>query len=1030
MSLESLIRLSLLALLLCSGKAFTASPLQFNISLATFSNELSQPSITAIYKDRTGFLWIGTQSGLNKYDGSNTTTFNSNRTPPHRLPASYISQISQSLDGTLWIATYGGGLARYDERTGSFDPITGSSSRKYNLLRSLFIQSNGMIWVGTKDKGVGVYDPTLDRFDSWLPSNQINVEIGTAFEIIEDGFGQIWAAGKNGLYLIDRETRLITAHPFPNNPSRPLLSATAIEYIGSGIIWVGTTTGDLLQFDTRKAKYIASEKATDLELGWINDLVYKDNALYMATDNGLTIFNIKKFEYHTFTQSNSLLSNDFAISLLADHDSLIVGTANGLNILSASPFYRYQSSNSNIFDDISSFTQRPNHEIWVGTFNGVFRFDEHNEQHKPLEKVFNTANSYGRRVTAMDINLEELWLGYYNGGIQIVDLKTGSTRSPNIPANKDLAITTIVHTDNGYTWIGTYNQGLFRIEGDEVVAYFTAPDSKNSIPEPSIVFVMETQDGLMLIGTETAMYQIDPSTNVILRLEPVITNNTKAPVLLSGAENIEGDIWLSVKDMGLFIWKKNGFPRNSVKLEALPGNKDLPSTTIYAIEFDYKGFAWVSTTRGIAKLTSSGQLVDLYTTADGLQGNDFNQSSSFKDSQGRIYFGGSNGYNRFDPSLERVIPPRPPVVLTKLNIAGEEPKLPVAIHQLESLELSYLDYSINLDFSVLDYSDPNNNHYRYKLENFDPQWIENGTKNSATYTNLPPGDYKFRAQGASSAGVWNREGVSLDIVIHPAPWRSWPAYVLYFFVFCVLVRLGKQYYDNVVLRKKATIIAMEMHHAADKATDDLQEQLDYQDEFVKVVHAHSANTLELIGGFISLQADPLDNSHRVASLRQLDACLLYQGDELLANLEAYTNLVINELLIEKNCDTQSITTINEIPDRLVYGELATPLSIVIYELFRNSFHRASHSPGRAKFIHIRLQELFDGPLEHSREFKLSVEDNIERSIGASSQDSIETSGMALVSSIAKKLNGTVEISSGDGTQVSLSFAATKLWYEA
>ena len=234
MSLESLIRLSLLALLLCSGKAFTASPLQFNISLATFSNELSQPSITAIYKDRTGFLWIGTQSGLNKYDGSNTTIFNSNRTPPHRLPASYISQISQSLDGTLWIATYGGGLARYDERTGSFDPITGSSSRKYNLLRSLFIQSNGMIWVGTKDKGVGVYDPTLDRFDSWLPSNQINVEIGTAFEIIEDGFGQIWAAGKNGLYLIDRETRLITAHPFPNNPSRPLLSAPQLNTLDQG----------------------------------------------------------------------------------------------------------------------------------------------------------------------------------------------------------------------------------------------------------------------------------------------------------------------------------------------------------------------------------------------------------------------------------------------------------------------------------------------------------------------------------------------------------------------------------------------------------------------------------------------------------------------------------------------------------------------------------------------------------------------------------------------------------------------------
>lgn len=438
----------------------------------------------------------------------------------------------------------------------------------------------------------------------------------------------------------------------------------------------------------------------------------------------------------------------------------------------------------------------------------------------------------------------------------------------------------------------------------------------------------------------------------------------------------------------------------------------------------------MSTTRGIAKLTSSGELVDVYTTADGLQGNDFNQLSSFKDSQGRIYFGGSNGYNRFDPSLKTVTPPRPPVVLTKLNIAGKEPQLPVAIHKLESIELSYLDYFITLDFSVLDFADPKNNQYRYKLENFDPQWIENGTNNSATYTNLPPGNYKFRVQGASSAGVWNREGAELNIVIHPAPWRSWQAYLLYFFMFSVFVKLGRQYYDNIVVRKKATIMAREMHYAADKATDDLQEQLDYQDDFVKVVHAHSASTLELIGDFISLPSDRADNSYRIAALSHLEACLLYQGDELLANLQTFTNLIINELLSEKNCDAQSITTINEIPERLVYVELATPLSIVIYELSRASFRRANQSQVTAKFIHIRLEELFEEPLENNREFKLSVEDNIEHSISTSSNNSVETSGMAVVSSIASRLNGTVEVSSVNGTKVSLNFPAAKVWYES
>ncbi len=253
---------------------------------------------------------------------------------------------------------------------------------------------------------------------------------------------------------------------------------------------------------------------------------------------------------------------------------------------------------------------------------------------------------------------------------------------------------------------------------------------------------------------------------------------------------------------------------------------------------------------------------------------------------------------------------------------------------------------------------------------------------------------------------------------------------LNFFVFSIFAKLGKQYYDNSVRRKEATVMAIEMQYAVDKATDDLQEQLDYQDQFVKVVHAHSATTLEHIGDFISQQADPLDNSDRIAALSHLEACLLYQGDELLANLQAFTNLIINELLNEEDCDAQSITTINEIPEQLVYAELATPLSMVIYELFRNSFRRANLNSGSAKFIHIRLEELFESPLNSSRGFKLTVEDNIEQSVDDNSKNSVETSGMAVVSSIARRLNGTVETTSDGGTKVSLKFSAEKVWYES
>jgi len=1021
---------SLLALFYCSSLSGETSP-QVNIGLAAFSDQLSQPTITSIHMDHSGFLWIGTQLGLNRYDGSTLTIFNSSAESKNWVPASDISQIAEDSEGDIWIATYGGGLARYNGASKNFEAIAENSKYAYSFLKSLLISKNGNIWFGSRDAGVGMYDSQLQRYAPWLASNPLNQDMGQASDLLEDHTGRIWAAGANGLYLIDPGRQLILTYPLPSSstPATSLITITAIEAGPPGVIWLGTSAGDILQFDIKEKTFTQGPDLPGFSANWITDLDYSTDILWVATDHGLHMIDPNSLHIRAFKHSNSLLSSDLTLCLLHGQGFMLVGTTLGLNIFSFTPFEKYQSSNSRVFDDVLSFAEGKNGAAWVGTYDGVYYLAADSQQHSPIEDIFKEISLNDRRVMTMAATDNELWLGYFRGGVQIIDLQDGSSHLPQLTSNTDLAVTKIAHTRDGASWVGTYNQGLFRIDGDKIESFYNPVDHGLEIPEPAVTLILETSDDSIIIGAETGLYSINYPARSVRALELLFRKDKIQPVILSLAQNQNGDVWIGTKDQGLFIWHLREEYPGAIQLVYASGNARLPSSTIYAIEFDDAGFAWVSTTSGITKLDSHGDVVSNYKAADGLQGNDFNFAASFKDSTGRLYFGGSNGYNRFDPGSETsaALPPR--VVLTHLNIAGTEPSLPVAVHELESLELSHQDYFVTFLFSVLDYIDPANNRYRYKLENFDPQWIENGTRNSATYTNLPPGNYTFRVQGANSAGVWNRDGVSLGIIVHSAPWRSWQAYLSYFMIFIVIFMLAKKYYDNTTRRKQATVIAQEMYDAADNAADDLQEQLEYQDEFVKTVHAHNINTLELIRELIARQANFIDddlareaifnNSKRVAALARLEECLFYQGDQLLANLEDYTNIIIDSLIAENPTIARSTTTIIEIPPRLIAADVATPLAVILFELLGNCFTHAFEDSSKANYIHVRMERIPAEDPGQEVSLKLSVEDSGVGIPGNISPASAETSGLAIVSSIVTRMGGELSISVNNGTVITV-----------
>jgi two-component sensor histidine kinase len=369
----------------------------------------------------------------------------------------------------------------------------------------------------------------------------------------------------------------------------------------------------------------------------------------------------------------------------------------------------------------------------------------------------------------------------------------------------------------------------------------------------------------------------------------------------------------------------------------------------------------------------------------------------------------------------------PKLLLNKIDISRDGKIESFDPRQIDSIQLTHKDYYIQFDFSVLDFLDPEKNQYRYMLEGFDHDWIENGTRNSATYTSLPPGDYTLRVQGANSAGVWNREGLSLGIEVLPPPWLSWWAYTIYALVSMFLGWLGVRAYNSYVVERLARRLAAEMVESQQRADDEMQEQFEIHDDLVKSVYQHSISTLNLVSEFIATRGSNLSdetarestlaNINRVEALALLEQCLYYQNEVLLADLNKYTNMITSRLLKDAPGGQESIATINEVSSQPLPIEQASPLAIAIFELVENAIQHAFDSAAGANYIQVTLAPLSS----NASDYRLTVQDN-----GAGIPSNIDplcahTSGLAIVAAMSHRLGGELSVSAVSGTLVSITF---------
>lgn len=815
---RGLISLLLVIILWVSGSPTAYAQPEATLQFDRLSTDNGLIGINCILEDSRGFLWFCTQEGVSKYDGYDLTSYKHDSNNPNSLSDNWISAIYEDHFGILWIGTQTGGINAFDRVTETFtrhlhnpnDP----NSLNNNQVSAIYEDSSGTLWIGTLGGGLNRFNRETNQFTHYTHhSNQPHSLSDNAVSAIyEDSAGELWIGTLGGgLHTFNRETNQFIhysdrLHPFPSATPHPI---TVIYEDNSHHLWIGTQGNGLHQFDRKTGKFthyqhnpnnpnslrvdsvsaIAEDASGQL---WIGSGTW--DASYAG--KGIDILDSARetFTHYSNNPKNiNSLSGDNVLSIYRDStDGMWVGTwMGGVSHFHPGkekfPAYRFDNKNPNGLsgDAVWSIYEDREGEVWIGTTNGgLNKFDRQtgkfqHYKHNPNDRHSLSSNSVW---SIYEDSSGRLWIGT-DAGLNIFDRTTEKFSAykpnPNDPNSlSDSTILTIRENSSGKLWLGTVGGGLneFDPETGNAKSWLHDPDDLNSISQNLILCLHEDNSGYLWIATYGGgLDKFDPETETFTHY----THNPEDPNSLSSNRVVciyqdrSGILWIVTED-GL-----NKFNPETETFQHYTEKDGLATSYLANLLPDDEGNLWVSSSKGLSKFNPQTETFRNYTPDEGLPGNHFNVLAYFKSPSGQLFFGGEEGFTFFYPDRIQDNPHIPPVVITQFKKFNETVTLDRAISETHQLQLSYQDRFFGFEFAALDYSNPAKNQYAYKLEGFDQDWIEAGTRRYATYTNLDGGTYTFRVKGSNNDGVWNEQGTAIHITITPPPWKTWWAYTLY-----------------------------------------------------------------------------------------------------------------------------------------------------------------------------------------------------------------------------------------------------------
>lgn len=790
------------------------SSLYFNRIMSeniVLQNGLSQNNVSAIVQDDQGLMWFGTWYGLNCYDGYTFKVFKKEQGLSNESIRSLFVQ-----NDTLWIGTENG-LNMMELKTGKitvfYSDNQDSASVADNKINHVCGIQNGQIMISTQN-GLCKYDSKTNSFSSIYLRSFANAKSSNIINHVanEPENKNTFIATGNGLAVYNSNKRSITKYfNIPHDESSlPDNHVTRVCVADSNNVFVGTKNG-IAQFFYKEGVFkkmiLPLEKGETFETEEITDLCADKERLWIATNGGgLYCYNFtdKTILRYVSQQNeiNSLSDNRIFSIYISKNNTMWVGTYNGLNkIDNFAPRFRLFRSSGKHQNTLSNnsvwcFLEVEPDILWIGTDEGINIFNVKTSEYQIIKKQENNKNGLiGNSIRSFYRDSKGLiWIGTQYSGISCYNPKTKKFKNYTVnPKNSkglcDPFIYNIIEDYLGNIWVATPNGlGKLNPKTDLFINYFFNEKDKSSLPDNCVYCFYIDEKHNLYISTDNGIaryrYETDDFEKFAISEEQLSQSLVANNKFFSMTPNGDGKIWLGSRGGGMYLFN----PENNTFLHY--EKKDgLPDNLIYNIQKDKNGNLWISTNKGVSRFNPESETFVNYDATDGLQGNDFNLNASLITSRGKILFGGMNGFNSFFPEEISVNPTPPPVIITSFK------KMNVVYHKRlqdgDTIFLEYYENFFTFDFSALDFINSIKNKYRYKLENFDENWISrDADKRFAEYTQVSPGTYVFRVIACNSSGYWNNEGVNITIIIHPAWYQTWWFYVLLFSVFVILVYLS------------------------------------------------------------------------------------------------------------------------------------------------------------------------------------------------------------------------------------------------
>ncbi|GAA5134500.1 hybrid sensor histidine kinase/response regulator [Thalassotalea piscium] len=765
----------------------TALVNEYSVKKLTAEDGFVSSEIYSIIQDTQGLLWFGTaENGVMRYDGRKVTLYEFNSMSSNTLSHNDAGNLLLDHNGNIWIGTWGGGANLYEPPTGLFYNFMHDSQRhdsiSSNRIQSLFHDQEGTMWFGSYDRGLNRYlgnnkferIEKVDGIASSLSHNRI-------WDIEDNDANSLWVATSYGLNLLNKTKRTFT-HYFPDPANITPTGANEIRSIlktSQGTLYVATQQGPYT-FNPSNGMFSRIESPDNKNLGQVNSMIEdRSGHIWFVTSKGV----YRKGKSGGKIEKLQLESDDGLRIIFEDSSQTIWITSEINGIYKLTPHRKFKAITNASLSAPNGITTDNNGDLLiVSSTSQLYKWHVNAQKLETLSgSIFSDKNGFGKnRLIERPIIFSDnnnLWIAQDEGlaKFQLTTKKVEVIQYPKTSQDykKFREFRALALDKFGNLWIGTYKSGVYIYNTSTKT--FSHLNDTVGLSHPEVLEIFKDKDDNMWVGTGDGVNLWQEESQGFISFKGNVNKDGSllGNIIQDIHQAADSTIWIATqKGLNLYLPETESFKHYSAE-------NGLPTSLIRAIADDENGDLWLTTNKGISKLDPKSGKITNYDEHNGVLGLNYYANSLVKGAGETLFTSSQRGVEYFNTEPVELSKSEANIVLTGFNKMGEPVKLDTPYSYVQDIQLTYLDYFFSFEFAVLDFTSPNKNLYAYKLEGFDDKWIEIGNRNTASFTNLDGGSYKFLVKATNTSGNWGEKLLSINLSVLPPPWKMWWAYCLY-----------------------------------------------------------------------------------------------------------------------------------------------------------------------------------------------------------------------------------------------------------